>query len=228
MKRIYCERAGKTCYGDSELPLLFEISNIINNSLHIKEALNPIMKLVANYMFAERSLLSILNRELSSIYIEAGYGLSDEDKRRGKYLIGEGVTGSVIKTGEPIFIEKLSQAAGFANKTKIQLNTSDKQDLSFVCVPIVVKNRIAATLSLIRKHDPALDKDELIRILGIVGTLVTQAVRKRQDRIEELTRLKKENKHLHNELRNNFVNENIIEASWKALVDAIQYKLLKG
>lgn len=224
MKRIYCERAGKTCYGDSELPLLFEISNIINNSLYIKEALNPIMKLIANYMFAERTLLSILNRELSSIYIESGYGISDEDKKLGKYLIGEGITGRVIKTGEPVFIEKIQKAAGFVNKTRIQLHSADQGDLSFVCVPIIVKDRIAGTLSLVRKFDDTLDKEELIRILTVVGTMVTQAVRKRQDRIEEVTRLRSENKQLYNELKNNFVHENIIgnSSKMKAVFKLIQ------
>ncbi|MDW7694863.1 sigma 54-interacting transcriptional regulator [Flammeovirgaceae bacterium SG7u.111] len=214
MDRIYCERAGKACYGDSELPLLFEISNIINNSMYIKKALDPIMELIANYMFAERTLLSVLNRELSSIYIEAGYGLSDEEKRKGKYLIGEGITGNVIKTGEAIFIEKISDAAGFVNKTRIR-KTSSQEDLSFVCVPIVVKDRIAGTLSLVRKHDPFLDKEELIRILGVIGTMVTQAVRRRQRSIEELTRLRKENRQLCDELKNSFAYENIIGNSSK-------------
>ncbi len=215
MKRIYCERAGKSCYGESELPLLFEVSNILNNSLYIKEALNPILKLIANYLSGERALLSILNRELSSIYIEAGHGISDEDKKLGNYLIGEGVTGNVIKTGEPVFIEKINEAAGFVNKTRIRLKTDDQSDLSFICVPIIVKGRIAGTISLVRKHDPILDKDELIRILMVVGNMVAQSVRKKQDRVEELTRLRQENKHLYEELKNNFVNENIIGNSSK-------------
>lgn len=215
MKRTYCERAGKTCYADSELPLLFEISSIINNSMHIKKTLNPIMKLIADYLFAERTLLSILNREVSSIFIEAGYGISDEDKKLGKYLIGEGLTGQVIKNGEPVYIEKIKQAAGFLNKTRISLNTEDQADLSFVCVPILVDKQIAGTISIIRKYEESTDKHELIRILTVVGTMVTQAVRIRQDRMEELARLKKENKHLYDELKNSFVHENIIGNSSK-------------
>ena len=70
MKSHFCERAGKICYGETELPLLIEISSMINNSKYIKEVMNPIMEIVAMYLEAERSLLSILNRENSNIFIE--------------------------------------------------------------------------------------------------------------------------------------------------------------
>jgi Nif-specific regulatory protein len=215
MKRIYCERAAKTCYGDTELPLLFEISRIINNSMHIKEALNPILKLVANYLDAERSLLSILNREVSNIFIEAGHGISEEEKKMGKYLIGEGITGKVIKTGEPVYLENIRKAAGFVNKTNMQLRTDDQKDLAFVCVPIKIDSQIAGTLSIIKKKEETDDKAELIRILAVVGSMVAQAVRIRQGRMEELVRLRRENKQLFNELKTCYIHENIIGNSSK-------------
>ena len=85
MESYFCERSGKFCYGETELPLLFEISRIINNSKYIKEAMSPIMEIIAKYLNAKRSLLSILNRETSSIYIEAGHGISADEKKQGIY-----------------------------------------------------------------------------------------------------------------------------------------------
>jgi Nif-specific regulatory protein len=215
MNTFYCERAGKTCYGETELPLLFEISRKINNSKFIKEALNPIMELVATYLEAERSLLSILNREISNIFIEAGYGISQDEKKQGKYLIGEGITGQVIKTGNPVYIEKIKHATGFVNKTRINLKTKDEKDVSFVCVPIKVDEEILGTLSIVKVYDENTDKGELIRLLTVIGSMIAQAVRARQDRMEEIERLRKENNELHDELRSRFLNENIIGNSSK-------------
>jgi Nif-specific regulatory protein len=215
MKGYFCERTGKPCYGDSELPLLFEISQRINNSIFLKDAMNSIMEIIAGYLGAERSLLSILNREVSNIFIEAGHGISHEEKKQGKYLIGEGITGEVVKTGKPVYIEKIKKAPGFVNKTKISLKTDNKEDISFVCVPITVEGEILGTLSIARKYDERILKEELIRILSVVGSLIASAVRARQGRMEEIERLRAENIELQNELQNRFIDENIIGNSSK-------------
>jgi Nif-specific regulatory protein len=215
IKVIYCERTGKTCYGETELPLLFEISRMINNSMFIRDVLPPIMELVATYLGAERSLLSILNRESSSIFIEAGFGITEEEKKQGRYLIGEGVTGEVVKTGKPVYLGKINHAPGFLNKTGMGLKTRQKQDISFICVPIKVDREIVGTLSIARAFDENLLSDEIIRFLSVIGSMIAQAVRARQDRIEEIERLKAENLQLHRELKNKFPDENIVGNSSK-------------
>ena len=214
-KSHYCHKAGRFCKGDTELPLLFEISTMINNSRSIKDTLDPIMELVAKYLDAERSILSILNREVSKILIEASYGISYAEKKKGNYLVGEGVTGNVVKSGEPIYIDKIDCAHGFANKTKMDLKTKAKKDISFIIVPITIDHEIVGTLSISRIYDERVDKNELIRILTVIGAMVAQAVRVRQDRMEYIERLKKENEQLHLELENRFLQDNMVGNSSK-------------
>ena len=214
-KSHYCHKAGRFCKGDTELPLLFEISTMINNSRSIKDTLDPIMELVAKYLDAERSILSILNREVSKILIEASYGISYAEKKKGNYLVGEGVTGNVVKSGEPIYIDKIDCAHGFANKTKMDLKTKAKKDISFIIVPITIDHEIVGTLSISRVYDERVDKNELIRILSVIGAMVAQAVRARQDRMEYIERLKKENEQLHLELENRFLQDNMVGNSSK-------------
>lgn len=214
-KSHYCHKAGRFCKGDTELPLLFEISTMINNSRFIKDTLDPIIELVAKYLDAERCILSILNREVSTILIEASYGIPLTDKKQGIYLVGEGVTGNVVKSGEPLFIEKIDSAHGFANKTKMKLKTTTKKDISFIIVPIVVDFETIGTLSISRVYDERVNKDELIRILSVIGSMVGQAVRARQDRMEYVERLRKENQELHLELENRFIQENMVGNSSK-------------
>lgn len=210
IKSHFCERTGKSCYGESELPLMFEISRLINNTRYIKDALNPSMELVAKYLDAERSLLSIVNREVSNIFIEAGYGITYEEKKQGKYLIGEGLTGEVVKTGNPVYIDKIKKAPGFLNKTGIALQTQGDEDISFICVPIKVNDEIVGTLSIFKAYDARVQKEEIIRILSVIGSMIASAVRVRQDRIEEIERLRNENQQLHDELKDRFVNDNIV------------------
>jgi Nif-specific regulatory protein len=215
MSSHFCERTGKICFGESELPLLFEISRMINNTIFIKEVLNPIMELVAKYLGAERTLLSILNRESSRIYLEASFGITYEAKKLGEYLIGEGITGEVVKTGKPIYIPMIDEAAGFLNKTGMRLKTKENRHISFICVPIKVDKEIVGTLSMAKAFDERMDETEQIRLLSVVGSMIAQAVRIKQDRMEEIERLKQENQQLHLELKDRFLNENIVGNSSK-------------
>ena len=210
MKTNYCNRTGRECYGLTELPLLFEISRMINNSKFIKEALDPIMELIASYLGAERTMLSILNRENSNILLEAGFGLSREAIKKGRYLIGEGITGEVVKTGKPVFIEKISQDKRFLNKTGLGRKTKDNQEISFICVPIKVDNEIVGTLSLHHKYDVNTDSEETIRIISVMGSMIAQSVRARQDRLEEIERLKAKNEELQSALENKFKPVNLV------------------
>ncbi len=120
-----------------------------------------------------------------------------------------------MKSGEPIFIDKIECAHGFANKTKMELKTKTKKDISFIIVPIKVDYEIVGTFSIFRVYDERVNKNELIRILSVIGSMVGQAVRVRQDRMEYIERLKNENQQLHLELENRFLQENMVGNSSK-------------
>jgi Nif-specific regulatory protein len=85
----------------TELSLLFEISTKLSESLDLKTILKPILQMVAEYMQIPRGTLTILNRSKGEIAIEEAYGLKPEEQAKGKYRIGEGITGKVIDTGQP-------------------------------------------------------------------------------------------------------------------------------
>jgi len=200
----YCANTGKECYGQSELPLLFEISKLINTSRNINEILYPSVKLLAEYIQAEKALLTIINRSNNEIYIEVGHGISSEIKNRTIYKMGEGVIGEVIKTGESLYIPKIAEDRRFLNKTKGRLQTLSRQDISFICVPIKVDDVIAGSLSIHRNYNDKSDHKELIRVLCIVGSMLANAVKLRQEESEEKQRLEQENKSLRIELQERY------------------------
>ena len=41
---------GRECYGESELPMFFEISRLLNSSVDIKDVLYPILELMSQYI----------------------------------------------------------------------------------------------------------------------------------------------------------------------------------
>lgn len=206
----FCERTGMICFGDIDLPLLFDISQMINNNKNIREVLKPAMEALTNYINAERSLLTILNKEKSEIFIETGAGVSEETKAKVRYKLGEGIIGEVIKTGEPVFIEKIMEDKRFLNKTKTRLLTPDHKDISFLCVPVKVTEETVGAISIYRLFSKQDEVQRDIRVLSIVGSMIARAVLVRQEKMEEIERLREENQKLQGELQLSRKHDNII------------------
>src|ERR1039457_580347 len=158
----YCKKTGDECYGVRELKLLFEISSLLNKvKRDLKSNLYPVIELLANYLTAEKVILTILNRANSQISIEVAYGLTEEEQSRGIYKIGEGIIGSVVETGKAVVIPKILEHQGYLNKTGIKSTV----DLSFICVPIREDNETVGTLSIHRVYNQHITISEDSRIL---------------------------------------------------------------
>ncbi len=196
---IKCRKAGDECYGLKEMVLLFDISQRLIQSRQLKNDLPTILRMIVEYLEAERSFLSIFNRENSKIYIEAAYGLSSAQQARGKYDLGEGITGKVVEMARPVVIEKISKSSLFLNKTN-QETKKDGKELSIICVPIVDNAKVVGTLSVIRVYNPHISFDEDIRMMTIIGSLIGQAARSRQEKLEEMELLKQKNVELESKL----------------------------
>jgi Nif-specific regulatory protein len=101
----------------TELNLLFEISRTLDMSIDLKDVLAPVLEKTARHMKMIRGAITILDRKTGEIFIDEAYGLSDSQKERGRYKIGEGVTGMVVKTGKPVVVPKTSDEPLFLNRT---------------------------------------------------------------------------------------------------------------
>ena len=208
--------------GPSELSLLFTISQILDSSLDLRAVVEPVLEAVTRSLGMKFATLTLLNRQTGKIAIEAAYGLSASQKRRGKYKLGEGITGEVIETGKASIVPKISVEPRFLDRTGAR-RTPDSEDLSFVCVPIKVGLEVVGALSGDHPVAALSYLQEEARILSVIASLIAQAVRLHQLAQEERDRLLQENVRLQNELKDRFRPSNIIGNS-----EAMQevYKLI--
>lgn len=192
-----------------ELWLLFEISQTLARSMDLRDVAGPLLKAMAQHMGMLRGTLTLFNRETGEISIEAAYGLSASEQERGRYKVGEGVTGKVVQTGQPVVVPNISQDPLFLNRTGARKRLR-KQDISFICVPIKLGNEVIGTLSVDRLFSETESFDEDVRLLSIIAAMIGQAVRLRQSAQEERQRLLEENARLQEELQDRFRPSNII------------------
>lgn len=198
---LKCKKAGDECYGFKEMSLLFDISQRLLNSNELKKDLSPILALLVKHLNAERSFITIFNRQTSRIMIEAAYGLSASQQARGKYDLGEGIIGKVIELSKPVVISEISKSKLFINKIKTEL-TKDGEELTFICVPLLLDHVVTGALSVVRVYNSNISVDEDIQLLSIVGSMIAKTARYRQGKLEQLEALMEENRELQSQLDN--------------------------
>ncbi|HOO76743.1 MAG TPA: sigma 54-interacting transcriptional regulator [bacterium] len=189
-----------------ELLLLFELSQVLDRTLDIRDAVEPLLKAVAQRMGLLRGTLTLLNRQNGEISIEAAYGLSPSQRKRGRYRIGEGITGKVIAEGKPAVVPRISEEPMFLDRT----GARGGEEFTFICVPIKIGAEVIGALSVDRPITPDPSPQEDLRLLSIVSSMIAQAVRLRQEAQEEQMRLREENIRLQAQLRDRFRPSNIL------------------
>jgi Nif-specific regulatory protein len=208
--------------GAEELSILFEISQILDSSLDMRTVVEPVLEVITRSLGMKFATITLLNRQSGEISIEAAYGLSASQKKKGRYKLGEGITGKVIQTGRPAIVPRISEEPEFLDKTGAR-KSHEQGELSFLCVPIKLGREIVGALSADRIASKAQALQEDARVLSIVASLIAQAVRLRQSAQEERERLMEENLRLQDELKDRFRPSNIIGNS-KAMQEV--YKLI--
>ncbi|MFM1920986.1 MAG: hypothetical protein RLZZ303_2620 [Candidatus Hydrogenedentota bacterium] len=194
-----------------ELRLLFEISQILDRSIDLRDELGPVLKVIATHSGMLRGTITLLDRESGELYIEAAHGLSGRELERGRYKLGEGVVGQVVQTGRPMVIPRVSKDPTFLNRTQSRNLTKD--DISFICVPIKMETQTIGALSADRIFSETESFDEDMRMMTIIASMIAQAVRLRQQHQAERKRLLEENTRLQSQLQERFRPTNIIGSS---------------
>ena len=190
-----------------ELVLLYEIIQTLTAPGPLPRNLQQILSILAQSEGMERGTITILNPETSEIQIEVAQGLTAEARRRGRYKLGEGVTGRVVETGEPMVVPRVSQEPLFLNRTRTR--GKEKDELSFLCVPIKINHQTIGALSVDRHfQDLKLDRD--LRLLTIIASIIAQAGNNLLLLDREKEKLRNENLQLKGALKERYRVGNII------------------
>lgn len=124
------------------------------------------------------------------------------------YRRGEGVTGRVFETGDPIIVPLVSEEPRF--QSRVHQRKVSQRDVSFICVPIRIENEVIGTLSADHAAivDPLLS--ETAQLMEIIASLIANDVRaRRMARIERQV-LEEENQRLLCHLQEKFHPGNMV------------------
>ncbi len=192
-----------------ELELLHAISQILDQSQDLRDVVTPILSAMARHMGMLRGTITLLDRDTNEIFINAAYGLSESQQVRGRYRLGEGVTGKVIETGQPAIVPRVSEEPLFLNRTGARRKLR-RSDVSFLCVPITIGSSVIGALSADRLYADQNSFENDIKLLTIISSMIALAMQQRLATRDAQKQLMRENERLREELKDRFRPSNII------------------
>ena len=197
-----------------DVTLLYEVSEALNKHLDLKKSLYMVLDILSSSMNMLRGTITILHPLSNEISIEVAHGLSKSAMQKGKYKLGEGITGRVIETGKAVTIPKISQEPLFLNRTDSR-KTKQNQELSFICVPVKKGSQVIGALSFDMPFDESYSLKDGKKLMSVVATMVARHVINLETIRLEKEHLRKENIKLRNELENRYRITDIIGNSNK-------------
>ena len=83
-------------YARRQVAVLHEIGQILGAATQFEDALHDILELLCDRMEMSLGTISLLHQEEGQVAVDIAYGLTQSEKERGRYKIGEGITGRVV------------------------------------------------------------------------------------------------------------------------------------
>ncbi len=194
-----------------ELTALYEISKLIGSSLNVRSNLRGVMRVLAEYLDMNRGTVAL--RDDGGVSIIAAHGMTEEEIKRGRYKLGEGIIGRVAKLGSPIVIPNIGEEPLFLNKTGAR-QMIKRENVSFLCVPIKFKNEVMGVLSVDRLFGAkGVSFEEDLRLLKIIASLIAQSVKLHRELERERVAFLEEKENLNHQLKGKYSVDNIIGQS---------------
>ncbi len=165
----------------AELHSLYELSQLLSNASYADIDIETVLNTVCNLVNAKRGMIALFSSNQGDLHIEAGFGLTDEEKDRGHYAFGEGVIGQVVKTGQAMFVADIAKEPLFLNRTKSR-NLANEA-ISYVCIPLRVDGRIIGALSIDFVKVKVNDGMHLVDLLGIIAAMLAPLINLRQEKL---------------------------------------------
>ena len=157
-----------------ELATLHMIAKTLAQPWDLRDQLEQVLSEMSNRLGMQRGMISLLDRDTGEAWLEVAQGINLGGKEVS-YRIGEGITGRVAQTGQPMAVPNLGREDLFLDRTGARKNL-DRDELSFLCVPIMYDSRVVGILSADKAAKDVTNLDNELAMLSAVAELIAKAV----------------------------------------------------
>ncbi len=191
-----------------KLDILIEINKTVSRNLNLKESLNATLKILKQHYKINSGAIFLVDENIDVIRPVAHIGFK-QNFLKGKFRIGEGLTGRIIESGNPITVPKVSKEPLFLNRYN-SWNPKSGGDLTYIGVPISLDYKTLGALVVTFPFMTNRDYSVSVKFLSLVASALLQPIRVKHIIEQEQKSLLDENVSLKHKLQDEFSISNII------------------
>jgi Nif-specific regulatory protein len=194
-----------------KLSTLLEASQALSATPDLHAGLARVLEILVKHHGAVRGAVVLQNEDNGEVQLEAAAG-AIAPGRRLRFKAGEGIIGQVLQSGKPVVVPRVSREPMFVSRLSDRPELPH-QELSYVSAPITLERRTVGAISIDLRFKADRDYNRTAKFLGVVGSMIAQAVRVHRVIQADKQRLVDENTHLRQELKERYDFSNIIGTS---------------
>ncbi len=175
------------------LSVLYHVARSLASESDLTNTMDTVLEILEIHAGMNRGMISILSPDDSELVVDCARGISETERRRGRYRVGEGITGRVVETGKPVLIPRLKDEPEFLNRTGAR-KVIEYSNIAFLCVPIKIGDKTIGALSVDHVVEgDRINLDDEARFLEAIADLIAQMVDQRRKNQARIQSLEKEN-----------------------------------
>lgn len=208
---------------EPELLVVQEAARLITHGGDTDGAIYGILHLLSQLLGLNRGRVLLPEGEGSHLAIRYAYGLTEKERDRGRYAIGEGISGRVFHTGQMALIQDIDDEPIYLRRA-VDRGTLPDETVAYLAVPILWEDKPVGVLAVhrLRQRERPFRRD--VALLQVIATLIGQVLRI-DEMVEARTAdLLSKNQMLRNKLESEGARYGIFGQS-PALQEAVQQAL---
>ena len=167
-----------------ERAMLFDILRMTSKSPELSFVLGTLVERVGQLLHMREVVLFLYDEEAQLFSVEADYGLGEHGVLKGRSLgLGEGLSGRVGSTREPVLISDLASEESFQGFWGSAARTG-----SLAAVPVLYQDKLLGVLTVTRAEKDGIS-DVHVKLLSAIADNAALAIRNAQlfERMRELS-----------------------------------------
>jgi Nif-specific regulatory protein len=180
---------------EQEITVLLEAAKLIGKSRDPDGAIYRILGLLSQLLGLNRGRVLLPDPESGQLRIRHAYGLTEQERVRGAYRLGEGVTGRVLKTGQVALIQDIDNEPEYLARA-VDRATLPQETVAYIAVPIVQDEATVGVLAVHRLRRRSRQFKDDLNVLRVVAAMIGQILHINRLIAESTAELVSENRYL--------------------------------
>jgi Nif-specific regulatory protein len=155
----------------AELLALQQVSRIVSRADDAESRIQDVLRHLDESAALVRGRVMLADPSAGEIYIRYAHGLTPVELERGRYRIGEGVSGRVFQSGTAALVANVRDEPGYLARA-VALDALPPEQVAFLAVPIVRDHLPVGVLAAHRGRDRERSARSDLALLEVVASML--------------------------------------------------------